>query len=358
MKRRAEHLALFLMIAACTQACNADQEQDNPTTVTEPLQPAAAPGSLQGKISVDGSNTVFPVTRGVAQAFREAHPKVEVAVAVAGTGGGFDKLCNGQLDVADASRPIKAREAASCKAHGVEYMELPIGFDPLSVVVSTRNTFLDCLTTRELRALWEPAAEGKLMSWKALRPSLPDAPVALFGKGKESGTFDYFTLAIVGTESRSRSDYTATEDDASIARSVAADPNALGYFGYAQYVNSQTELKTVAIDAGKGCFAPSAASVSNGSYQPLSRPMFIYVSQAAAARPEVAEFARFYLDAKNAHFVQDVGYVPLPPVSQLAAASRLNRHVLGSALGGHGSVVGVQLDSFAHEERVRNALVQ
>jgi phosphate transport system substrate-binding protein len=354
------------LLAASGSACQAQPERE-PSSVTQHLEAAAmpgsaagasAPGQVKGAITLDGSNTVYPVSRAMAEEFQRLEPGAQVSVGVSGTGGGFEKFCSGNLDIADASRPINARESESCKAHGVEYMELPIGFDSLSVVVSARNTFVDCLSVNELKAMWEPAADGQMLSWSQVRPSFPAVPLNLYGKGKESGTFDYFTLAIVGAESSSRGDYTQTEDDAAIARMVGQDPNALGYFGYAKYLADEAELKPVAIDAGKGCVQPSPVTVSNGTYQPLSRPIFIYVSRASAAKPAVAAFARFYLDPNNAGILQKVGYVPLPPVSQLAASARLDRHILGSALGGHGSVVGVALDSFRDEERVANALVQ
>jgi phosphate transport system substrate-binding protein len=338
-------------LAASASACQALPEGET-RTVTQPLRPA------EGPVTVDGSNTVYPVSKAMAEEFQRLNPGARVSVGVSGTGGGFEKLCSGELDIADASRPIDARESASCKAHGIEYMELPIAFDSLSVVVSAKNTFVDCLTVGELKSIWEPDADSQTMTWKQVRASFPEAPLNLIGKGKSSGTFDYFTLAIVGSESSSRGDYTQTEDDAEIARLVGQDPNALGYFGYAKYLAAQAELKPVAIDAGRGCVPPSPASVSNGSYQPLSRPIFIYVSQAAAVKPAVAAFAHFYLDPKNAGLVQQVGYVPLPPVSQLAASARLERHILGSALGAHGSVVGVSLDNLEEEEHIANALVQ
>jgi phosphate transport system substrate-binding protein len=363
MHQQPRSIGLWVSLAALGSACQAQPERE-PSTVTQHLLPAPgsagapAPGQITGPVTVDGSNTVYPVSKPMAEEFQRLNPGAQVSVGVSGTGGGFEKLCGGQLDIADASRPINARESESCKEHGIGYMELPIGFDSLSVVVSAKNTFVDCLTVGELKAIWEPGADSQVMTWRQVRASFPEAPLTLVGKGKSSGTFDYFTLAVVGAESSSRGDYTQTEDDAEIARLVGQDPNALGYFGYAKYLAAQAELKPVAIDAGKGCVAPSPASVSNATYQPLSRPIFIYVSQAAASKPVVAAFAHFYLDAKNAGFVQQVGYVPLPPVSQLAASARLERHILGSALGAHGSVVGLSLDSLKEEERIANALVQ
>lgn len=349
-------LTLCSLLALGTAAACRQAEEPARETATSRLEPAQS--RLSGNITLDGSNSVFPVSEAMAAAFQRENPDVRITVRVSGTGGGFEKFCSGQLDIVDASRPINAREAAACKEHNLTYIELPIAFDSLSVVVSSKNSFVKCLTLAELRHIWEPAAEGKLLSWNQVRPGFPNEPLALFGKGKESGTFDYFTLAVVGTESSSRGDYTKTEDDALIGRSVAADPHALGYFGYAKYRAHEAELSPVAIDAGKGCVLPNAATVSDGSYQPLSRPMFLYVSQAAAARPEVARFAHFYVAPENAKIVSGVGYVPLSPVSLLAADSRLARGVVGSALGAHGSVIGVRLDGFEDEDRVQSALVQ
>jgi phosphate transport system substrate-binding protein len=349
--------AFTLLCAVVAAACDTSP---NPAAAVAHLQ-ASAPagaGTLSGSVTLDGSNTVYPVSLGMARAFRDVHPEVQISVEVSGTGGGFEKFCDGKIDIADASRPINAREGERCKTHGVDYMELPIAFDGLAVVVSAKNTFVDCLKLSELKTIWEPAAEGHIQTWKQVRSSFPDAPLALRGKGKASGTFDYFTLAVVGTESSSRGDYLATEDDAAIAQQVAADPNALGYFGYAKYLAARGELKLVGIDAGKGCVEPTAATVSRGTYQPLSRPLFLYVSQSAAARPQVAAFARFYLDPRSTSIIQGSGYVPLSSVSQLAAGARLERHILGSALGGRGSVLGVTMDRFQEPEAVANALVQ
>jgi phosphate transport system substrate-binding protein len=283
---------------------------------------------------------------------------VQVSAQSSGTGGGFRKFCAGEIDFTGASRPINAAESQACQANHIEFIELPIAFDSLSVVVSAKNTFVGCLKVDELRRVWEPAAEGKLTRWNQIRSDFPDQPLALFGPGKDSGTFDYFTLAVVGVESSSRSDYTKSEDDTVLVNGVAADPNALGYFGYAYYLANRDKLKVVAVDNGEGCVVPGPQTVADNSYQPLSRPMFVYVSRSAAARPEARAFARFCVDPDNAHFVRDVGYVPLPAVTLLAAARRLDKGVTGSIFGGRGSVLGVTVDTFQDEDRIQNALVQ
>jgi phosphate transport system substrate-binding protein len=308
---------------------------------------------------IDGSSTVLPLTKAMAEAFRTTNPAVEFAIDSSGTGGGFRKFCAGQVDIADASRPINTVESEQCKAQHIDYMEVPIAFDSLAVVVNAKNTFVDCLTANELKAAWEPSAEGKTMQWNQIRASFPAQPLALFGPGKDSGTFDYFTLAIVGIQSSSRGDYTKSEDDTVIEHGIASDPNALGYFGYAYYQANKDQVKIVAVDNGHGCVLPSAKTVADASY-PLSRPLFIYVNATAAVRPEVHAFTRFYLTPASTSYVAQVGYVPLPAAALTTQASRFEKGVKGSALGGHGAVTGVGLYSFDEEERerIRNQLVQ
>jgi len=291
-------------------------------------------------------------------AFQTANPGVAVSVTSSGTGGGFKKFCAGQLDVSDASRPINAAESRECEANHVEFIELPIAFDSLSVVVNAANTFVDCLTVPELKTIWEPAAEGRVTRWNQVRASFPDQPLKLFGPGGESGTFDYFTLAVVGKERSSRTDYSASEDDTVLVNGVAGNPGALGYFGYAYYAANTSRLRAVAIDNGRGCVGPSPKTVEDTTYQPLARPMFIYLTAASAARPEVHEFARFYVNPDNAKVSQDLGYVPLPTATLLSVGRRLDESVMGSVFGGRGSVIGVTADAFQDEDRVKNALVR
>lgn len=305
---------------------------------------------------------MFPLSKAIAEAFHEANPGVQVAVDFSGTGGGFEKFCAGQVDIADASRPIKSEEAARCNAQHIEYIEVPVAFDSLAVIANAANPFVDCLTVEELKAVWEPAAEGRMRQWNQIRASFPAQPLVLFGPGKLSGTFDYFTFAILGAQGSSRSDYTKSEDDMVIERGVAAEPNALGYFGYAYYKSYEDKLKVVAVDNGHGCILPSAQTVAAGTYQPLSRPLFLYVNLAAAAHPEVKAFTHFYLAPESTKYVTKVGYVPLPNAALVTQAARFEKGVTGSALGGRGSVTGVALNAFDDEEkerdRVRSALVQ
>ncbi len=260
-------------------------------------------------IKIDGSSTVFPITEAVAEEFQAENRDIKVTVGVSGTGGGFEKFCNGEIDISDASRPIKPEEADKCKAAGIDYVELKIGIDALTVVVNPRNTWTNNLTLAELKKMWEPEAQGKITNWNQVRSGFPDAPLKLFGPGTDSGTFDYFTEKVVGKSKASRSDYTASEDDNVLVQGISRDPNALGYFGYAYYAANQQRLKAVPLDSGNGAVAPNREDVENHTY-PLSRPLFIYVSKKSAQRPEVARFVEFYLN--NPDLVSEVGYVPLP----------------------------------------------
>src|SRR5512134_630002 len=248
---------------------------------------AAAPVFAQQKI--DGSSTVFPVTEAVAEDFQKAKKQqVKVTVGISGTGGGFKKFCRAETDISNASRPILKSEMADCQKAGVEYIELPVAFDALTVVVNPKNAFIKQLTVAEMRKIWEPSAQGKVTRWSQVNPQWPDQPMKLFGPGADSGTFDYFTEAVVGKSKSSRGDFTASEDDNVLVQGVANDRNALGYFGFAYYIENQKKLKAVAIDGGKGPVLPSAKSVEDGTYQPLSRPIFIYVSKKSLdSKPEV-----------------------------------------------------------------------
>ncbi|HZU06233.1 MAG TPA: PstS family phosphate ABC transporter substrate-binding protein [Chloroflexota bacterium] len=314
-------------------------------------RPAGAPASelraLRGLVRIDGSSTVFPISEAMAEEFQKATGgNVRVTVGISGTGGGFKKFCNDETDVSDASRPILEVEIQTCLERGIQFIELPVAFDGLSVVVSPRNTFVDCMTVSELRRMWEPAAQGVVTRWSQVRPGWPDRPFRLYGPGPDSGTFDYFTDAINGREKASRGDYTASEDDNVLVQGVSNDPDALGYFGYAYYVENQNRLKLVKIDAerGGGCVEPSPETIQNGTYQPLSRPLFIYVKLAALERPEVREFVRFYLDPRNATtLIRQVGYVPFPEQYYQLGLQRLEAKQVGTVFSGH-TTEGVSLD--------------
>lgn len=269
----------------------------------------ATDSTLTGTIEIDGSSTVFPISQAVAEEFRKVHPNVRVPVGVSGTGGGFKRFVVGETDISNASRSIKAIEIETAAENGVEFIEIAVGFDGLSLVANPANRFLECLTTAELRSIWEPGSQ--VDRWSEVRDGFPDQKFRLYGPDTDSGTFDYFTLAIVGKEDASRSDYSASADDNVLIRGVAGDKNALGYFGFAFYSSSPDRLKLIAVDSGSGCIYPSPQTINDGSYSPLSRPMFIYVNVASLQRVEVVEFVNFYLDNATA-LVREVGYVPLP----------------------------------------------
>ncbi|MGH2682202.1 MAG: PstS family phosphate ABC transporter substrate-binding protein [Actinomycetota bacterium] len=269
-----------------------------------------ASGGMSGSIVVDGSSTVFPITQAIAEEFSGEHPGVRVSVGTSGTGGGFEKFCAGETAISDASRPIDPEEEATvCTENEIEYVELQVALDGLSVVVNPGNDFASCVTVEELAAIWEP--ESQIDNWSQIRRGFPDQPLTLYGPGTDSGTFDYFTDEIVGEEGASRADYTASEDDNVLVQGVAGDPNALGYFGYAYFEQNQDKLKVVGVDSGSGCVSPNRETIESGRYTPLSRPLYIYVSKEAAGRPEVAVFMDFYLGTVN-ELVSEVGYIPVP----------------------------------------------
>jgi phosphate transport system substrate-binding protein len=307
---------------------------------------AFAPASaLAQLVKIDGSSTVFPVTEAVAEEFQKAKKnQIKVTVGISGTGGGFKKFCRGETDISDASRPILKKEMEDCKAAGIEYIELPVAFDALTVVVHPKNTFLKSLTVAELKKMWEPAAQGKITKWNQVNASWPDAPLKLFGAGADSGTFDYFTEAIVGKSKSSRGDFTASEDDNVLVQGVSRDANALGFFGFAYYVENKDKLRAVPIveKEGKPAVAPSMQSVVDGTYQPLARPIFIYVSTKALARPEVKEFAEYYL-RHGEKLSAEVKYVPLPAKSYQLGLERLQGMKKGTVFAGHADV-GVKID--------------
>jgi phosphate transport system substrate-binding protein len=302
-------------------------------------------------VKVDGSSTVYPITNAVAKAFQSAKGNaIKVMVGVSGTGGGFKKFCRGETDVSDASRPILREEMQICRAAGIEYLELPVAFDALTVVVNPKNAFLHSITVDELKRMWEPAAQGKLTRWRQINAAWPDAPIRLFGPGAASGTFDYFTEAIVGKAKSSRTDYTASEDDNVLVQGVARNVDAMGYFGYSYYSENKNRLRAVSIaeKPGRAGVEPSLETVISGSYRPLSRPMFIYASVKSLGRPEVHEFVRFYL--KNAgRLAKEVKCVPLPERAYSLAADNLDRMKIGTVFGGVAEV-GVTIEELLRRE--------
>jgi phosphate transport system substrate-binding protein len=300
---------------------------------------SASEGGLTGTVSVDGSSTVFPITEAVAEEFQKEHRDVRVTVGVSGTGGGFKKFDLGETDINDASRVIKDSEAAACRENGIEFIELPVAFDGISVVVHPDNEFVDRLSVEELTRIWQPGSTVK--TWADVRDGWPAEEIKLYGPGVDSGTFDYFTEAINGKSQACRADFTASEDDNVLVQGVAGDRYSLGFFGFAYYEENADRLKVVPVGEAGSAVAPSVQSINDGSYTPLSRPIFIYVNKASADRPEVDAFVDFYL-ANAPVLVREVGYVPLPEDVQTIVTARYDNRVTGSALAGK-DIVGVDL---------------
>jgi phosphate transport system substrate-binding protein len=301
-------------------------------------------------VKVDGSSTVYPVTEAVAEDFQKAKKqKVKVTVGISGTGGGFKKFCRGETDVSNASRPILKAEMADCRKAGIEYFELPVAFDAITVVVNPKNAFIKQLTIAEMKKMWEPGAQGKVMRWNQVNPAWPDQPMKLFGPGADSGTFDYFTEAVVGKSKSSRGDFTASEDDNVLVSGVSRDVNGLGYFGYAYYIENQDKLKAVPIVNEKGqAVEPSIEAVLKGTYTPLARPIFIYVNARSLARPEVKEFVEYYLQ-NGAALAREVKYVPLPDSAYRTALQHVQKGKKGTVFGGTAEV-GVTIDELLKRE--------
>lgn len=306
-------------------------------------------GVDENTILVDGSSTVGPISQAVAEEFQAKFREARIPVGVSGSGGGFNKFCTGEMDVTNASRPIKQIETELCGENGVEFIELPVAFDGLVVVTNPANDFVDCLTVAELRMMWEPEAEEVVKSWAQVRAGLPDEKLLLYGPGSDSGTYDYFTEAVVGEEGASRGDFTPSEDDNVLVQGIAGDRSALGFFGLAYYTANSDKLKLLAVNGGDGCVEPSPETVNSGEYQPLSRPLFIYVSAKSAERPAVQSFINFYLENAPA-LVNDVGYVALPEEVYELVRGRFADRVTGSVYQGRGASIGVALEDLFEDQ--------
>jgi phosphate transport system substrate-binding protein len=308
---------------------------------------ASAAKGVSGSISIDGSSTVYPITEAVAEEFGKTNPGCKVTVGISGTGGGFKKFAAGQIDISDASRPIKGEEDNKCKDGNIEYIELPIAYDGLTLVINKKNTWVDHLTVAELKLIWGP--DSKVKNWSEVRKGWPKKPLKLYGPGTDSGTFDYFTEAINGKAGQSRSDYTASEDDNTLVQGVAGDAGALGYFGLAYFEENQDKLRAIPIDGGKGPVEPTVKNVKTGKYAPLSRPLFIYVNKSRVKRAEVDSFVKFYL--KNAgKLSREVGYIPLPDEAYKLVTEHYTGRKTGSLFSGK-DTVGITIEEILAAEK-------
>ena len=285
---------IFTALAGIILSCGNNKKEDDNSSIT-----------------IDGSSTVYPVTEAIAEEFRNEAPRVDVTIGVSGTGGGFQKFGRGEIDIANASRPIKEDEKAIAEDNDIDFIELEVAYDGLAVVVNPENDWVECISLEELRMIWEPSAQGNITRWNQINPEWPDEEIHLFGPGVASGTFDYFTEAVVGESGSSRGDYTASEDDNVLVQGVSGDKYGLGFFGLAYFEENQDKLKLVSVDGGEGCVAPTAQTISDGTYAPLSRPLFIYVNSSSVQNPRVVDFINFYLEEAPS-LLKDVGYIPLP----------------------------------------------
>jgi phosphate transport system substrate-binding protein len=314
----------------------------------------SAPASV---IRLDGSSTVFPISEAVAEEFQQANTGTRVTVGISGTGGGFQKFCRGETDIQDASRPISKTEMTACSDAGVSFIELPIAYDGIAIVVNPKASWIDSVTVPELQTVWAPAAQGKVSRWSQVRKGWPDREIHLFGAGVDSGTYDYFTEAINGKAKASRGDFTSSEDDNVLVQGVAGDEGALGFIPFAYYDENKEKLKLIPVDDGKadngnGPIVPSFNSIRDGTYQPLARPLFIYVAEKALSRPEVQKFIDFYL-TEGPELAEEVGYVQLgDPVYQLVRQHYRARKT-GTVFGQGGAQVGVTIEQLLSKERAQ-----
>ena len=298
---------------------------------SESTNSSAGGDQLSGPVRMDGSSTVFPISEAVAEEYLAEAPRVRVTVGVSGTGGGFKKFLNEEIDINAASRPIKDSEFEQANERGIQVLEIPVAFDGLSVVVNPKNTWVDFLTTGELKRIWEP--DSSVTTWKDVRDEWPDEPIRLYGPGTDSGTFDYFTGTINGKEQASRPDFTASEDDNVLVQGISGDLYSLGYFGFAYYLENQGKLRAVPIDGGAGPISPTPQTINEGTYAPLSRPIYIYINASTLDKNQVADFVSFYLDSAG-QLAEEVGYISLPQESYQLARARVETRTAGSSYHG------------------------
>jgi len=311
--------AALVMVGAIALSACGGQEADSGSG-----SDGSSAAAVSGAIASDGSSTVGPLTSAAAELFMTENPGVNITVGTSGTGGGFKKFCEGQTQISNASRPIKDEEKAACAAKGIEFQEIVVANDALTVVANKENSFLKCLTVDELKKLWDPAATGKVTKWNQVNSTFPAEDIKLYGPGTDSGTFDYFTAEVNGEEGASRTDYEPSEDDNVIVQGVSGDKNASGYFGYTYFEENEAALKAIEIDNGKGCVAPSADTARDGSYAPLSRPLFIYIDKKAwASNPALKAFVTYYAD-NDAKIAEAAKYIPLSEDQKKTAQDELS----------------------------------
>ncbi len=324
-------LALTVSLTAC--GGGADTATDTPADAAAGDAPVGE--GVSGDIQIDGSSTVFPISEAMAEEFQIANPDTRVTVGVSGSGGGFKKFCAGETDISNASRPIKDEEIALCDEAGIEFIEVPIAYDGITLVTNTENDWAECLTVEQLNAVWSPESEGSVDNWNQVDPSFPDQALELFGPGTDSGTFDYFTEEVNGEEGASRGDYTASEDDNVIVNGVEGSSGSLGYFGYAYYEENEGQLKALEVENEAGeCTAPSSETIADGSYNPMSRPLFFYVKKEAYdTKPQVTAFVDYQLDPANGELVKEAGYITLPDEDLAASKARVDEGQVGKDPG-------------------------
>ncbi len=307
-----KNLIVIAFISSLVIACGNENKENNTDSKT-----------LSGSVKIDGSSTVYPITEAIAEEYRNEQADIKVTIGISGTGGGFKKFIRKETDISDASRPIKEKEINGCKENSIEYIELEVAYDGLAVLVNPENDWVDYFTVEELKKLWEPSAQETITKWSQIRKGWPDEDIHLFGPGTASGTYDYFTEVIVGKSGSSRGDFTASEDDNVLVQGIAGDKFGLGFFGLAYYQENKDKLKLIAVDNGNGAVKPGLTTVKDGSYAPLSRPLFIYVSKEALKRPEVAGFTKFYMETVGS-LVSEVGYIPLTDEEYAKQLEKLN----------------------------------
>ena len=338
-------LAVVLLagiLALAVVGCGGDDATEAPPGSQAQATTASGSASkLEGDISIDGSSTVFPITEAMAEEFGNAMDgNVKITVGVSGTGGGFNKFCTGEIVISDASRPIKQSEVDLCAENGIGYIELPVAIDGLSVMVNPANDFVECMTVDELHTVWKPEAEEVVTKWNQVRPEWPDQNIGLYAPGVDSGTFDYFTETVNGESQASRADFLPSEDDNVLVTGISGDRGSLGYFGYAYYAENADRLKVVGIDGGEGCVLPTEETINNGSYSPLSRPLFIYVTSDALNQPQVKAFVEYYLDKANRNLVSETGYIPFPDTIYDLVLAKFQNGVAGAVFGGDARLSG------------------